>query len=88
MTGMETMASSGWIEVGIVFIVIGLPVICCTLVTLIRMFSGGGRTQREATREETRMMQELHATMEKIEDRIESLEAIVVDRERRKETRL
>ena len=88
MTGMETMASSGWIEVGIVFIVIGLPVICCTLVTLIRMFSGGGRAQCEATREETRMIQEIHASMEKLEDRIESLEAIVVDREKRKESKL
>ena len=82
------MTWSAMIPVGIVFILVGLPIICLTLVTLMRMFSGGGRIQREALREETRMIQEIHAGMEKLEDRIESLEAIVVERDRGKETKL
>ena len=82
------MTWAAMIPIGVVFILVGLPIICLTLVTLVRMFSGGGSIQREALKEETRMIQEIHAAMEKLEDRIESLEAIVVERDKGKETKL
>jgi phage shock protein B len=77
---MVTMGSAdaSWIVVLVLFIAIGFPVACWTVIRLVTILKGGGKKERKATAEETRMIQELHSSMEKLEDRIESLETILV----------
>ncbi len=69
------------IPVAIVFIVIGIPTICVTAIVLAKM---GGRKHRrkEASLEveETKVMQEIHQGLTKLEKRIEALETIIIDK--------
>jgi phage shock protein B len=50
------------------------------MIKLVKILKGGGKKERKATAEETRMIQELHSSMETLEDRIESLETILVQK--------
>jgi phage shock protein B len=77
---MVVMGSAGatGIVALVIFFVIGLPVVCVTMIKLVKILKGGGKKERKATAEETRMIQELHSSMETLEDRIESLETILV----------
>lgn len=71
----------------VVFIVVGIPVMCYTLIRIIRILKG--ESGREATgnaeqrAEEARQFQEMHRSLTRLENRIEALETIVIDRERR-----
>ena len=69
----------------ITLIVIGLPVICVTVIILVAILkSGGGKTRMKTDAEETRLMQELNRDMNRLEDRIEALETIIIEHERSK----
>jgi hypothetical protein len=57
-----------------IFFVFGLSVACGTMITLLKILKSGGKKERKATAEETWMIQELHSSMEKLKDRIESIE--------------
>lgn len=61
--------------------VIGLPIVCVTILIAMRMRQGGHREKDRAQwNEETRIMQELHDDVSKMESRIEALETILMDR--------
>ncbi len=55
----------------------GLTIICYTIVKLVGAGSG-----KAAGDEETRMMQEMHHSLLKMEQRVESLETLLYGRER------
>ncbi|MDP0501598.1 MAG: envelope stress response membrane protein PspB [Verrucomicrobiota bacterium JB022] len=69
---------AAFIPVIVVFIVIGLPVICFTLVMLAKMNRRDGRSS--ATSEEAALLQEMHDSLNRLEKRIEALETITTDR--------
>lgn len=76
-------------EILIILIVVGLPVLCATLVILAMLFRGKQSQRRELSdQEETRLIQELHQSMSRLERRIESIETIVLESESRKEKSL
>ena len=75
-------------EVAIVAIVFGsilimLAIIPVTILLAIRLFKGGfSRTDRKKQAEETRMIQEIYQGMSRMEERVEALETILLDREK------
>ncbi len=75
-------------EVAIVAIVFGsiiilLAIIPVTILLIIRLFKGGiSRTDRKKLAEETRMIQEIYQGLSRMEERIETLETILLDREK------
>ncbi len=77
-------------EILIVLIVVGLPILCVTAIILAAMFKGGGGAKRRSyvEAEETRLIQEMHQTLHRLESRIDALETIVIDSEREKERTL
>lgn len=65
----------------ILLIVIGLPLLFVLI--LIRMLKGpSGKSDNTMNAKETRMIQEMHHGFSKMEDRIEALETILMERER------
>lgn len=71
----------------VVFIVIGLPIICITLVTLAKILRGrgdGGRRPASSMNEadESELIQQIHRGLNRLEERIDSLETIVLSQER------
>lgn len=75
-------------EVAIVAIALGsilimLAIIPVTILLVIRLFKGGfSRTDRKKQAEETRMIQEIYQGMSRMEERVEALETILLDREK------
>ena len=71
--------------VGIVFgsIIIILAIVPVTILLIIRLFKGGlSRTDRKKQAEEARMIQEIYQGLSRMEERIETLETILLDREK------
>lgn len=67
--------------------IVGLLVICGTIVLVASMLRGERFSERRGTdAEETRMIQELNQSLNRLEQRIEAIETIVVDANSRKET--
>ena len=84
MNQPETM-----IQIATILIVIGLPVICGTIVVLVKIFhGGGGKRQRETEAEEARLIQQMHRDLTRLEERMESMETIVLERDHHKGERL
>lgn len=75
-------------EVAIVAIVFGsiliiFAIVPITILLAIRLFKGGiSRTDRKKQAEETRMIQEIYQGMSHMEERVEALETILLDREK------
>jgi hypothetical protein len=68
----------------IVFIVIGIPVICGTLITLVKILrSTPGAKDGKASAEEARLIQEMNRSLNDLEERIETLETLIIERENR-----
>jgi sensor histidine kinase YesM len=70
------------IIVSIVFasIVLVIAIISTTILTAIRLRRGGlSDKEKKEQNEEARMIQEMHNAMTTMEDRIETLEAILMD---------
>ena len=67
----------------IVFIVVGLPIICSTLLLVVHAIKGGKRKRGKgfSDEDEARLIQELHRGLTRLEDRVESLETLLVERE-------
>lgn len=62
----------------VVFIVIGLPILCGTMIVL-KVLSRKDRSKQSA--EEVRVIQELNRSLSQLETRIESLETLMTARE-------
>jgi phage shock protein B len=81
----ETPQDTGWATAGIVILagsgvlLLGLVV---GLIAAMKFFAGGQRTLRRDPDQlnETLMIQEIHAGLSRMEDRIEALETILFDR--------
>lgn len=81
------------VPIAIVFIVVGVPVICGTLISLAKIMRGkdennsGSRRQRRRQGEpadpdaksEAELIQEIHRGLTRLENRIEALETIVIN---------
>jgi phage shock protein B len=71
--------------VAIVFgsIIIILAIIPITILLAIRLFKGGlSRTDRKKQAEEAKMIQEIYQGLSRMEERVETLETILLDREK------
>jgi phage shock protein B len=79
-------AADGILIVAIVFagIVLALAIIGGTFLMAIRIIKGGvSRKDREWSSREARMVQEIYQGFNNLEERVESLETILLDREKR-----
>jgi len=71
----------------IVLIVIGLPTICITLICLAKIVKGESRTTRvkgkrgRTDTDEAKLIQDIHRGLNRMEERIEALETLMVERE-------
>jgi phage shock protein B len=72
----------GEVFIAVSAILIGLPIICVTILCLVRILKGGGSKKQQALdAEEARLIQEIHSDMTRLENRIESIETLVLERE-------
>lgn len=80
------MAMIGPFEFIIVLVAMGLgAAVLLALLSTCRSRGGGGGKALDA--EETRLIQDLHRNLARMEDRIESLETLLLDRELRSSRR-
>ena len=78
--------ADGVFIVAVVFagIVLALAIIGGTFLMAIRIIKGGvSRKDREWSSKEARMVQEIYQGFNNLEERVESLETILLDREKR-----
>lgn len=72
------------VPVLIVFIVVGLPIMSMTLIKLAKIMKGESRGKSGkngvSERDEAELMQAIHRTLTKLEQRIDALETIVIDK--------
>ena len=65
-------------------VVIALAIVCGTILMAIKLRHGGIYSQnRQEQAEEARMIQEIYHGLSKLEDRLEALETILMDRQRK-----
>jgi hypothetical protein len=73
------------VPVLIVFIVVGLPIMSGTLIKLAKIMKGdgggdsGSKSSPSSSKEEAEIVQEINKTLSRLEQRIDSLETIVLD---------
>ncbi len=69
----------------IAIIAVGLPIICGTFIAVLFILKGKpSKKDRIMGGEETLLIQEMHRGLTSLEDRIESLETLILDQERTK----
>ena len=79
----------GVIVVAIVFggIVLALAIIGSTILMGIKLIKGGiSRKDRESQTDEAKMIQEIHHGLTRMEERVDALETIILDYERKDRT--
>ncbi len=64
----------------ILFIVVGLPVICFTWIVKMRV-EGSPRRTKKMDADETKIIQEIYRGLNKMEERIDALETILLEQE-------
>ena len=65
-------------------IVLALAIIGSTVLMAIKILKGGfSRKGQESQAKEARMIQEMHQGFSRMEERVEALETIILDRERK-----
>jgi len=63
-----------------IILAIGLPVLCGTIVALVAIIKGSSAIKsKQLDAEETRLLQEIHQSMSKLEKRIDALETLVIE---------
>jgi len=75
----------GVLTIILVFIVIALPliIIAGTILLGLKMIRGGSSTKdRKAQADETRIIQEIYQGLSRMEERVEALETILIEREK------
>lgn len=69
------------VPVFVVGVVVGLPILCITIIILAKIIKGGDRkTKNLASSEEMQILHTIHDGLERLERRIEALETITADR--------
>jgi phage shock protein B len=85
MTTMTTGLAFSILEL-IVIMVLAIPlvaIICGTMVAMLRVFRGRPSSgSPDLGEEETRLIQDIHQGLLKMEERVEALETILLDRDR------
>ena len=74
----------GWLGIGAGELALMIPLVAVTggvIVALRAVGSGGSKTDPEERAQETRLIQDMHSTLAKMEERIEALETLLFDRE-------
>jgi phage shock protein B len=66
--------------------VMALAVIGSTILIAIKILKGGVSRQGQKFQAEARMIQEIYQGLSRMEERVESLETIILDRERKERT--
>jgi len=79
------------IPIGVLFVLVGIPVICGTLIKLARIIkgdSGGGSKQSNKSSvsesDEIELMNSIHRSLNRLEKRIDAIETIVIEKETNK----
>jgi phage shock protein B len=67
-----------------IFIIFGLPTLCVTFLVLYSMRRGKGKKRSSEEAEETKLIQEMYSDLTDLEERIETLETILIERERQR----
>ncbi len=76
------------IAIGATFIAVGIPIICGTIIAVLSILKGKpSKKDRIMGGQETLLIQEMHKGLTSLEDRIESLETLLLDQERTKRNR-
>ena len=74
-----------WTMSPFLFLISIISIVCVTIVTLAVILKGKStRKQQEADADETQLIQQMHQNLNSLEDRMEALETIILDMERRK----
>ncbi len=69
-------------------ILIFFAFICTTIVIMVKLLKGGAsRTVQKGYTDEARMIQEIYQGLARMEERVESLETILMERERTRKER-
>lgn len=70
----------------ITFIVIGIPIICITLIVLARILKGNnsGGSSASSHADDLKILTELNRNLSRMEERIEALETIIIERQKSK----
>ena len=77
--------SIGVLTIIMVFAIPLVAIIGGLAIAALKILKGGhNRATREQLKEETRLVQEIHGQLLRMEERIEALETLVIDREREK----
>ena len=75
------------VPVLIVFIVVGIPVLCGTLLSLAKIVKGKPEAKASngsrSDREEAEIVQDIHQMVTRLEKRIDALETIVIEKSNR-----
>lgn len=80
------------VPIAIVFIVVGLPVLCNMILKLARILRGvpeepeNEKDSKKKNKAQSADLQEMNRILNKLEERIDSLETIVLEQNRRKTT--
>ncbi|GHB96325.1 hypothetical protein [Cerasicoccus arenae] len=65
---------------------IGIPVLCGSAIAIAAIFKGSSAiTSKNLSTDETRILQEIHQGLTRMEKRIEALETIVIENEKHRE---
>jgi phage shock protein B len=77
----------GVLSVVMVFLIPLVLIVCGSIVLVLGMLTRGRRSRNGAgSEEETRMIQEIYSGLGKLEERIEALETLILDSERKDES--
>ena len=77
--------NSALVPVLVVFIVVGIPVICGTLISLAKTLrdSPSRKGGSSLSEDEDQLLHEINRGLARMEERVEALETIIIERERR-----
>ncbi|MDQ1255502.1 MAG: hypothetical protein QG656_93 [Candidatus Hydrogenedentes bacterium] len=74
--------------VSIVGIAVSIPlmlIICGTVLLAVRMLRGAGPSHAQVEADEAQLIQEIHAGLRKMEDRVDALETILLEQQRKEQ---
>ena len=74
----------GILQLVLISSLIGLVILGIILLVAIKMIQGGSRQKRNTRDEEGRLIQEIYQGLRKMELRVESLETILFERDRKR----
>ncbi len=74
----------GWLGIGAGELAVMIPLVAVTggvIVAIIAVRNEGTKADPEQQADDTRLIQDMHRTLSRMEDRVEALETLLMDRE-------